>query len=181
MKQLFLLIGAIMLASFVSGQETPKLFKGRNARQQPIVEVRDTTGTDPFSVAARVELWHYNDRMRWWGGAFPSGRQLFEEGKVNLPPDSIRRRVVLDSTLCKGFREALYVDQLCDEFRIAGCYSPRDLLVFYGADGRALGCIEICVECAGGYVSDGLRAVVFCPERTSTLGYWLKRSYGQFE
>lgn len=159
----------------MSGQETtPKLFKGRNARQHPIVEVRDTAGTDPFSVAARVELWYYNDRMRWWGRAFPNGR-------VNLSADSIRQRVVLDSALRNGFCEALYVNQLCDDFRIAGCYLPRDLLVFYGAEGRVLGCIEICVECAGGYVSDGLRSAIFCPERTSTLGYWLRRSYDQLE
>lgn len=177
LKHSILLIAAMTFASFVSGQEAPKLFKGRNARQHSIIEPRDTTGISPFNTAARVELWHYNNRMNWWSNTFPDDRPLFKEGRLNFPVDSIQRRVVLDSTLSKGFYEALYVDQLCEESMVAACYSPRDLLVFVGADGRPMGCIEICVECAGGYVSDGLRSVVFCPERTSTLSYWLKRSY----
>ncbi len=182
MKHIFSVIAAILLVSLVSGQEKiPKLFKGKKARQHPIVETRDTTGINPFNTAARVELWHYNDRMRWWSKTFSDNRPLFQDGKMNLPADSVQRRVVLDSTLRTGFSEALYVDHLCEEIMVAACYSPRDLLVFYHADGHPLGCIEICVECAGGYVSDGLRSIPFCPKRTSTLYFWLKRGYDQSE
>jgi hypothetical protein len=175
-RQLFLLIVMMMFVVVVSAQEkTQVLFKGRNARQQPIIEDRDTTGVDPFTSAARVELWHYRDRMKWWNKTFPDNRPLFQDGKVNLPVDSIQRLVVLDSALRKGFHEVLYLDQMCEEFLVAGCYSPRNLLVFYQADGGVIGCIEICVECAGGYVSNGLRPVIFCPERTSVLYNMINR------
>jgi hypothetical protein len=162
-----------LLLSFLSlsAQEKVALYKGKNARTSPIVEQRDTTGFDPFEVAERVELLFYtSNRLLWHHNTGKNPNALMADGLINIPQDSIAARVQLDSVQCADWQYTLYQSQLCDELMVAGCYEPRHLLVFYGHDDKPFGFIEICVSCAGAWVSEGLRTFVVCPERMAVLG-----------
>lgn len=161
----------------VYGQETAKLHKGRKSSVGPVVEVRDTSGVNPFDIADKVELLYYvGNRMQWWRDS--KGQKyadVIEHGRLNVSTDRIAKRVTLDTAQVAEWSSALYAWNLCAEYMVAGCYEPRHLLLFYDARSRIIGAIEICVTCAGGWVSPGLRAVVFCPERTAMLASMIKK------
>lgn len=161
-----------LLLSFLSlsAQEKATLYKGKNARA-PIVEKRDSMGLDPFKVAIRVELLFYtSNRMSWKNNAGKNFEELLPNGMLNIPTDSIAGRIHLDSAQCADWQHTLYQSQLCDELMVSGCYEPRHLLVFYEDNNRSIGFIEICVSCAGAWISEGLRSFLVCPERMSILG-----------
>ncbi|MFD1772094.1 hypothetical protein [Sphingobacterium suaedae] len=160
-----------LLLSFLSlSAQENTLYKGKNVRTIPIVEKRDSTGLDPFKVAQRVELVFYtSNRMSWKNSAGKNLEELLTDGRLNIPTDSIAGRVELDSAQCADWQHTLYQSQLCDELLVAGCYEPRHLLVFYDDSNSSVGFIEICVSCAGAWVSQGLRSFVVCPERMSVL------------
>ncbi|MGJ1284878.1 hypothetical protein ACR79P_14610 [Sphingobacterium spiritivorum] len=162
-----------LLLSFLSlsAQEKVTLYKGKKARTALIVECRDSTGLDPFKVAQRVELLFYtNNRMSWKNSAGKNLEELLSNGRLNIPPDSIAGRVQLDSAQRADWQYILYQSQLCDELMVAGCYEPRHLLVFYTRDNYPFAHIEICVSCAGAWISDNLRSFVICPARMAILG-----------
>jgi|GEM_PF-722119 len=127
------------------------------------------SGLDPFANASRVELLRYNDRMAWWPKMGEGDQPLLEEGKLNIPRDSILARMELNSLVQTEWKQALYDGEICDENLVSYCYQPRHMLVFYEADDRVLGYIEICFSCENGEVSDGLRPVSFCAERMELL------------
>lgn len=161
-----------LLLSFLglSAQEKVTLYKGNKARTAPIVEKRDSTGLDPFKVAERVELVFYtSNRMSWKNSAGKNLEELLSNGRLNIPMDSIAGRVELDSVQRADWQYTLYQSQLCDELMVAGCYEPRHLLVFYTKDNYPFAHIEICVSCAGAWISDNLRSFVVCPERMAVF------------
>lgn len=131
---------------------------------------------NPFRVAHRIELLHYNNRMVWWYKLFPDGKDLIENNRLSIPPNQILQQTVINKTQYKEWENALYNPNVCQETMVAGCYEPRDLLVFYNADNSLLGCIEICVTCAGIYTSPGLQHMVVCPERTSALYFLVEQT-----
>lgn len=135
----------------------------------PIAEQRDTSGIDPFAMAVRVELLTYSDRMDWWLGEDGIDKPLLENGMLNMPVDRIHSRVSFDSLEIAKWQDALYVQHFCEDSIIALCYQPHHLLLFYTSDNRILGYIEICLSCAGGRISEGLREVIFCPARVEYL------------
>lgn len=159
------------------GQERIELYKGRKAPVAPIVEERDTVGINPFGVADKVELLYYvSNRIQWRDEDKKNKVDILQQGRLKLPEDSIVLRVTLDTAQIADWNAALYEMHLCEEYRVAGCYEPRHMLVFYDKYSKVLGTIEICVSCAGGWVSDGLRKVVFCPERTGVLASMISRT-----
>lgn len=161
-----------LLLSFLSlsAQEKVTLYKGKKTNTSPIVEQRDSTGLDPFKVVQRMELLFYtSDRMSWQNSSGKNLQELLSNGQLNIPTDSIAGRVELDSPERTDWQYTLYQRQLCEELMVAGCYEPRHLLVFYGHDNKPFGFIEICVSCAGAWISDNLRSFVVCPERMSLL------------
>ncbi len=167
-----------LLLSFLGlfAQEKVTLYKGKKARITPIVETRDTTGFDPFEVAERVELLFYNsNRLLWSPNAEKNPNGLMTKGQLNIPADSVSGRVQLDSAQCADWQYTLYQSQLFEEMIVAGCYEPRHLLIFYGHDNKPFGFIEICVSCAGAWVSEGLRNFVVCPERMAVLASMVNR------
>ncbi|QQT32854.1 hypothetical protein K2F45_11480 [Sphingobacterium siyangense] len=162
-----------LLLSFLSlsAQEQVTLYKGKKARITPIVETHDSKGFEPFKIAERVELLFYtSNRLLWRPNAEKNPNGLVTNGQLNIPADSVAGRVQLDSAQCSDWQYTLYQSQLCEELMVAGCYEPRHLLVFYGHDDKPFGFIEICVSCAGAWVSEGLRTFVVCPERMAVLG-----------
>lgn len=167
---LFLII-LLLSTVYAYGQEVGKLYKGKKIRVAPVIEQRDTSGLNPFIRAAKVELLYYkSNRMQWKG----NDSNILEKGNLNIPTDRIAKRIVLDSSQVVDWEYSLYKMHLCEEFMVAGCYEPRHLLVFYDKGERLLGAIEICISCAGGWVSPGMRKVVFCPERTGILASMIK-------
>lgn len=146
---------------FVSGQQ----------KQKSKAEV------NPFQVADKIELLYYQNRMSWWDKLYPDGKELLENGKLNIPENKILER----NPLAKNFRESLqyvlYEQVLCKESKVAGCYKPRYLLVFYKKNGSILGVMEICDTCAGIYTSPGLQKPVVCPALTDALKFYLDRSH----
>lgn len=167
-----------LLLSFLSlsAQEQVTLYKGKKARITPIVETQDSKGFEPFKIAERVELLFYtSNRLLWRPNAGKNPNALMADGLINIPQDSIAARVQLDSAQCVDWLYTLYQSQLCEELMVAGCYEPRHLLVFYGHDDKPFGFIEICVSCAGAWVSEGLRTFVVCPERMAVLGIMVNR------
>lgn len=162
-----------LLLSFLSltAQEKVTLYKGKKARTVPIAEMRDSAGFDPFKMAERVELLFYtSNRMLWQNSVKGNLDELLTDGHLNLPTDRIAGRVQLDSAQCADWQYTLYQSQLCEELMVAGCYEPRHLLVFYNKDKYAFAHIEICVSCAGAWISNGVRSFVVCPERMAALG-----------
>ena len=162
-----------LLLPFLSllAQEKVTLYKGKNARTTPIVEERDSRGFEPFEVAEHVELLFYtSNRLSWQNSTKRNLDELFTDRHLNIPLDSIACRIALDSAQRADWKYTLYQSQLCEEIMIAGCYEPRHLLVFYGDNNQSIGCMEICVSCAGAWVSEGLRTFVVCPERIAVLG-----------
>lgn len=160
------------LLSFLSlsAQEGLTLYKGKKAPNVRIVEMQDSTGFDPFKVAERVELLFYTrDRMSWNEKPGKNPEEIIINGNLNIPVDSIAGKVILDSAQSSDWQSTLYKSQLCEELMVAGCYEPRHLLVFYGDDNSVIGAIEICVSCAGAWISKGLRRFVVCPNRMSIL------------
>lgn len=153
--------------------QTNLLYKGKGQRVA-IKEKRNTAGINPFKKAARVELLQYSNRMQWWYKLYPNGNQLIVNDTLTIPANYITARTTLTPQVAEKWNKLLYKDHLCEEQLTAGCYEPRHLLVFYAANQRVLGCIELCVSCAGGYVSNGLRRVVSCPERTASINHLLK-------
>ncbi|WP_343539756.1 hypothetical protein [Sphingobacterium thalpophilum] len=161
-----------LLLSFLSlsAQEKVILYKGKKASTSPIVEKRDSTGLDPFKVAQRVELVFYtSNRMSWKNSGGKNLEELLSDGRLNIPTDSIAGRVELDPTQRADWQYTLYQRQLCEELMVAGCYEPRHLLVFYAKDNHPFAHIEICVSCAGAWISDNLRSFVVCPARMAAL------------
>lgn len=173
MRYLFCLLLSVCMLP-VMAQEIRQLYKGKHTLGAKIVEPRDTTGINPFTIAKRVELLTYANRMRWWPKLYSDGKDLLEDGALTIPPDSIRSRTILDTEQTAELDEAFYQRHLCEESMVAGCYEPRHLLVFYSADDVIIGCIEVCLTCPGGYVSEGLRPVVFCLARMQYLGIHLR-------
>ena len=153
--------------------QTNLLYKGKGERAA-IKEKRDAIGSNPFKKAARVELLQYSNRMQWWYKLYPNGNQLVVNDTLTIPANYITARTTLTPQVAEKWNKLLYKDHLCEEQLTAGCYEPRHLLVFYAANQRVLGCIELCVSCAGGYVSNGLRTVVSCPERTASINHLLQ-------
>lgn len=165
---LFLII-LLLSTVYAYGQEVGKLYKGKKIRVAPVIEQRDTSGINPFVSATKVELVYYkSNRMKW------NDSNILEKGYLIIPPDRIAKRILLNSHQVADWQYSLYEMHLCEEFMVAGCYEPRHLLVFYDKGERLLGAIEICISCAGGWVSPGLRKVVFCPERTGILASMIK-------
>lgn len=161
-----------LLLSFLSlsAQEKVTLYKGKKAPTAPIIEKRDSTGLDPFKVAQRVELVFYtSNRMSWKNSSGKNLEELLSNGRLNIPKDSIAGRAELDSVQRANWQYTLYQRQLCEEMMVAGCYEPRHLLVFYTKDNYPFAYIEICVSCAGAWISDNLRSFVVCPERMSLI------------
>lgn len=173
---IMLLVQTLFCWLGVSGQETASMFyKGRMAPQAPIVEPRDTSGIDPFLVANRIELLYYTDnRMLFWKG----DSDIIENGELKIVEENIRFRVQLDTAQRADWQNECYEHHLCEDFMIAGCYEPRHLLVFFDKDNKALGGIEICVSCSGGWVSPGLRPIIFCPARTGVLSVLITQAAG---
>lgn len=162
-----------LLLPFLSlcAQEKMTLYKGKKVRISNITEKRDSRGVDPFDTAERVELLFYtSNRLSWRNNPGKNPNQLVTGGRINIPLDSIAGRAQLDSEQCADWQYTLYQSQLCEELMIAGCYEPRQLLVFYGDSNQVIGFIEICVSCAGAWISEGLRTFVVCPERMAVLG-----------
>ncbi len=174
-KHGLLFILMMSLGTSLFGQELGGLYKGKRMRP-PIVERRDTAGVIPFDLAKHVELLCYNNRMAWWADAFVGPSPLIFNGRLMVPADSILSRVILGDSLKREWRAALYEDQLCAERMVAGCYEPRHLLVFYDEYNLVVGAVEICVTCSGGYSSNGLRDIVFCPDRMTVLSYLVRIS-----
>lgn len=147
-----------------------QLFSKKEKKVAPITEQRDTSGIDPFAVAHSVELVTYkSDRMDWWINEDGLDKPLLKNGMLTIPTDSIHSRLNLDASAIAKWQSALYVQQFCEEKIIGLCYKPRHLLLFYNSDNRIFGYIEICLSCAGGRISEGLREVIFCPERVEYL------------
>lgn len=168
MKKTIPLYG-VFIVCCVSILALMQLWGKKEKQTTPIIEQRDTSRIDPFAVAARVELVTYkNNRMDWWIDEDGTDRPHLKNGTLNMPVDSIHSRVYLDSAQVAKWQSALYIQHFCQENIIALCYEPRHLLLFYTPDRRIFGYIEICLSCAGGRISEGLREVVFCPER---IGY----------
>jgi len=162
-----------LLLSFlcVKAQEKITLYKGKKTRTIPLIEQRDSSGFDPFKIAERVELLFYtSNRMSWQNSAGKNLDELLTDGQLNIPADSIAGKALLDSIQSADWQYTLYQSQLCEEFMAAGCYEPRHLLTFYGEENNVIGAIEICISCAGAWISEGLRSFVVCSERMSTLG-----------
>lgn len=162
-----------LLLSFLNlvAQDKVTLYKGKNVRTGPIIEKRDSSGLDPFKVAKRVELVFYtSNRMSWKNSVKNNPDDRFTAGLLNIPTDSIVGWVQLDSVQCADWQYTLYQSQLCEELMIAGCYEPRHLLIFYDDSNTSIGFIEICVRCAGAWISEELRSFVVCPERMAILG-----------
>lgn len=161
----------VIILSIIVVLTLTQLYTKNTEKVAPIVEQRDTSGIDPFAVAARVELVTYkNNRMDWWIGKDGQDKPLLENGVLTMPVDSIHSRVNLESAQIAKWQRTLYVQHFCDENIIALCYEPRHLLLFYTPDNRISGYMEICFSCAGGRISEGLREVIFCPERVEYLG-----------
>lgn len=176
LNPVFFFVVLFLSALVVNGQEDGRLYKGRKVPLKPIMEIRDTVGINPFKLADRVELLYYtSNRMQWREGAKRSYPQVLDQGGIAIPTDSIAKRIILDADRIAEWNVALYEMQLCEELRVAGCYEPRHLLVFYDKGKKVLGAIEICISCAGGWASPGLRKVVFCPERTGVLAAMISR------
>ncbi|MGK6351508.1 hypothetical protein [Parapedobacter sp. DT-150] len=168
MHKIILLYSIAMLCC-TSVLAQAQLYNEKAKKAGRIVEKRDTSGIDPFTVAARVELVTYSNRMDWWSGDDGRDKPLLKNGMLNMPADSIHSRVQLNSSAVAKWQNALYVTQFCEENIIALCYEPRHLLLFYTANNLIFGYIEICLSCAGGHISVGLREVAFCPERIEYL------------
>ena len=138
---------------------------------------KQNASINPFQAAEKIELLYYQDRMSWWDKVYPNGKELLENGKLNIPENKILER----NPLAKNFRESLqyvlYEQELCKESKVAGCYKPRYLLVFYKKNGNILGVMEICDTCAGIYTSPGLQKPVVCPALTNALKFYLDRSH----
>lgn len=137
------------------------------------VDKKLLTTVNPFKFASRVELLTYNNRLFWWFKQMGT-TQLFQQGKLQMPTDSILTRTAIDTANLADWEQALYTPQLCEKTIIGKCYEPRHLLVFYNEQNHIIGCIEICITCAGGYTSAGLQKVVFCPNRTAVLSRLIK-------
>lgn len=147
-----------------------QLYNKKTEKVVPIIEQRDTFGTDPFAVAARVELVTYkNNRMDWWIDEDGTDKPLLKNGTLTMPADSIHSRINLDSIQIAKWKNALYVQHFCEENILSLCYEPRHLLLFSTPDNRLSGYMEICFSCADGRTSEGLREVIFCPERVEYL------------
>ncbi|MGC1630932.1 MAG: hypothetical protein WA749_02350 [Gelidibacter sp.] len=169
MKKAFFNVIAIRLCS-VAVLTLTQLYKKNTETIAPIVEQRDNSGIDPFADATRVELVTYkSDRMDWWSNECGQDKPLLENGRLNMLADSIHSRVNLDAQAIAKWQSTLYVQHFCAEKITGLCYQPRHLLLFYTPDNRAYGYIEICLSCSGGRMSEGLREVVFCPERVEYL------------
>ncbi|AZI55568.1 hypothetical protein EIB75_10045 [Epilithonimonas vandammei] len=156
-------ISIILFISFYYG------FVSGQLKQKQIADI------NPFQVAEKIELLYYQDRMSWWEKVYPDGKDLLENGKLNIPENKILER----NPLAKNFREnlqyVLYEQGLCKESKVAGCYKPRYLLVFYKKNASILGVMEICDTCAGIYTSPGLQKPVVCPALTNALKFYLDR------
>lgn len=159
-----------IIACIIAVLTLTQLHNKKTKKASPIVEQRDTSGINPFAVAERVELVTYNsDRMDWWYDEGNQDKPLLENGELNMPVDSIQSRINLDAPTIAKWQSALYVQHSCADNIIGLCYEPRHLLLFYSSDNRIFGYIEMCFSCAGGSMSEGLREVIFCPERVAYL------------
>jgi len=100
----------------------------KSKKKEPRIEKKiDTSGIDPFTTAARVELITYTNRMEWWFGE-EGDKPFLKNGKLNMPVDSVRSRVQLGGEVARKWRKALYVTRFCEDEIISFCYEPRHML-----------------------------------------------------
>ena len=138
---------------------------------------KQNVGINPFQAAEKIELMYYQDRTSWWDKVYPDSKELLENGKLNIPENKILERNPLANNFRESLQYVLYEQVLCKESKVAGCYKPRYLLVFYKKNGNILGVMEICDTCAGIYTSPGLQKPVVCPALTNALKFYLDRSH----
>lgn len=173
MNLLLKTISLLVIAVFCFDNAEAQLYKGKGAKKKPIVETRDTSGINPFTKAYKVDLLYYrSDRMKWKDSL---SYRIIKDNQLLIPNDSISKTITLDSLQKANWNDALYETHLCEEHMVAGCYAPHHLLVFYDEKNNLLSAIEICISCSGGWISEGTRQIVFCPERMSLLSYYINK------
>src|SRR5690606_25185771 len=91
MKCILMLLSIAFLASCHSSPATSHSSSASSNSSSASSETI-ATGMDPFSMASRVALLHYNDRMEWWAELGDADRPLLQEGKLAIPADSILSR-----------------------------------------------------------------------------------------
>ena len=187
MKLQFLLIILFMLTQAVYGQRNksadpppPVLTKweqkieaeSRQCAKKDLISLKERLKKYPFNVASRIQFVSFNHDI------YLLNREMVEQDSLQHINDSIIYSKLKEIKTVTHFQ----IDQLTDlfynygykgpvsSFSEAGCYMPRNAILFLDSKGKILELIEICFECRKMYASsDKVSFGEMCDQKMSML------------